>query len=103
MIDTDAALAWCNEIRAELGREPVTEIAKGIRHDDCYCPIANTIGDAQNPSKIQVLNWLTVKQPSSGYLHCLLPNSVLRFINSFDRGELPEYEEAGNDRRKSND
>lgn len=38
-------LAWCNEKRVEMGKEPVRWIRKGERRRPCHCALAKTIGE----------------------------------------------------------
>ena len=75
-------LKWCNDRRKEQGREPLNELPKGRKFDPHSCPCGKATG----------INVYTkrISDPKSGLE---LPSAVAEFVEMFDAGLLPEYEE----------
>lgn len=74
-------LAWCNKVRAKLGRKPVDMFACGLAGNCFECVIARTIGDA-------IAGGVSVRHRESG-LKVTTPRYIQYFIVSFDAGRLP--------------
>jgi hypothetical protein len=78
-------LAWCNEIRARKGLEPLDDLPKGARGDRSSCPCGSATG---------------LRVSARSYNHApggetfVLPDAVCEFVSVFDSGELPQYDEA---------
>lgn len=80
-------LSWCNAQRALRGLPRKTHILKGIRGRACACPIYHTLGFVNSVGP----NFFTPKCRYRGG-STLMPDHVISWIRSFDRGDLPEYE-----------
>jgi hypothetical protein len=82
-----ATLAWCNEIRAGKGMEPLERLPKGARKNPMSCPCGAATG-------------LYVKSYRYGddHLGALpLPNAVIEFVAAFDLGVLPQYDASASE------
>lgn len=83
-------LAWCNEIRAEKGMEPIGRLPIGQRNNgyDCPCGAATGVfvGRVGWGREIDAESRQIVDEKP-------LPEPVTEFVNAFDRGELPQYDD----------
>lgn len=77
-------LAWCNEMRAVKGMEPLDVLPKGRRYDGASCPCGAATG--LHVERFNAFEGLS--------LFCELPAAVRSFVDAFDNGNLPQYEEA---------
>lgn len=83
-------LAWCNEVRAELGLEPRDALVPGVCDHVNRCVVANTIG-ADSPLKVCVSEdsfcaWGRTPRPICDRKP---PPIVRDFIEDFDAGCYP--------------
>lgn len=85
--EKEAVLEAINEIRAELGLPPATEIRPGCRGNPMHCPLASTIAAG---SRMTVLvgtrNWHQGWASREGPL----PSVLKQFVRDVDRGKYPE-------------
>lgn len=84
-----ATLAWCNERRAEQGKEPLDKLPKGRRRDPKSCPCGKATELFVDFHTYQVEKNDGKAQP--------LPREVAQFVYLFDSGGLPEYDSNLND------
>lgn len=73
-------LAWCNKVRAKLGRKPVATLACGDKFYVCECVLMRTL-DAE-----RVTYRSTTLRDGMEVKH---PEYIRKFIHSFDTGRLP--------------
>lgn len=78
-------LAWCNERRAERDMEPLKRLPKGRRSDPESCPCGKATG-----LKVRVRTY----REGDSDTPLPLPVAVEDFVEAFDGGELPQYDEA---------
>jgi hypothetical protein len=78
-------LAWCNDIRADQGREPLKRLPKGKIQDPFSCPCGEATGLEVD---------YRVAYGRDGGVVCDLPLAVQRFVVAFDNCELPQYVSA---------
>lgn len=84
-------LAWCNEMRATKGMEPLDVLPKGRRYDGASCPCGKATG-------LHVTtNALYENTEGIPLLLGPIPKSVAVFVKSFDAGRLPQYDEKLSD------
>jgi len=87
----EACLAWCNERRAEQGKEPLTELPKGRRSDPGSCPCGDATGlrvfscAYGDPYGSQFISEMIEKGQT-------LPLLVREFVNRFDSGQFPQFD-----------
>lgn len=80
-------LAWCNRIRAKLGKKPVRYIRKGMRDKTCDCPLANTIGDVS----LGTNDGNTNTDWREDRMFFCVPRVASAWIRDFDTGKLPHF------------
>jgi hypothetical protein len=78
-------LAWCNEIRAGKGMEPLACLPKGKRHDPSSCPCGKATG-------LLVFSFYARERAGKRATRDTT-RAVEDFVLAFDRRELPQYEE----------
>ncbi len=78
-------LAWCNERRAEKGMEPLDRLPKGDREDPASCPCGKATGLWVDNRTFGPTQSLHQANP--------LPQEVIEFVEAFDGGDLPQYDE----------
>lgn len=82
-------LAWCNERRAEKGKEPLSELPMGRIGDPLSCPCGKAcglwVGEISFCDRGSVMNKY---KP-------LLPEPVRKFVALFDKREFPDLIEKG--------
>lgn len=103
-----AALAWVNDCRAELGLPPLTCLPRGLRLKGESCPLANALrfkrlmgGVSVQPIPRRVTPTMTdsngiwvAESGSFCEVHrWTLPDRVVEFVQGFDAGEFPAYDE----------
>ncbi len=79
-------LAWCNKIRAKLGKKPVRMIRKGVPHRLRECALAKTIGSVVMASccrDISKTHW--------GGKNFAIPEYVRFWLIEFDEEKLPHF------------
>lgn len=81
-----ATLAWCNDMRAVKGMEPLDVLPKGRRYDGASCPCGTATG-----LHVQACN---AYDPEDRAWLCELPDGVKCFVQQFDIGNLPQYIEG---------
>ncbi len=95
MTDEEAiagTLAWCNERRVEKGMEPLADLPKGQLHKPDSCPCGKATG-------LKVFSDYYL--PADYYPHPSatkvldVPFEVTTFVERFDMGRLPQYQEEG--------
>jgi hypothetical protein len=86
----DATLEWCNERRAEQGREPLTELPKGKREDPNSCPCGKATG-----LYVDFTTYVSLGEDGilDGKTGGDLPHDVCEFVENFDNGFIPELNE----------
>lgn len=77
----EGTLKWCNEIRAETNKEPITELPKGKLGDPKTCPCGTATGT--------LVNLVTFRYHPDDNAKPL-PQVVIDFVNRFDGGYFPE-------------
>lgn len=82
-----ATLDWCNERRAEQGKDPLDELPKGRRSDPHTCPCGKATG-------LRVLTYFYSTPDDFSQPETPLPEDVTCFITSFDAGMYPELTEV---------
>lgn len=89
-------LAFCNDVRQQLGRQPVPHLRKGRPGDSEACVVAGTINHAAR-NRVSVDSYgvyLAVFTPDEKKLSDV-PPFVDAFIDDFDLGRLSELEGKG--------
>lgn len=89
------ALALANKIRAWIGKDEARHLSQGSRGEGCSCPIANTVDLERDGWGVWVERG-QVKVTDPGVVVVLtapIPDEVVEFIHSFDRGDLPHLVE----------
>jgi len=90
-----AALKFANEVRAKMGKRPVTRLKKGIRAEGTCCPIANTIGgdvfiNCDRPNRGERVEVSTADETRT--ITHRKNRAVQALIIAFDNGDIPELE-----------
>jgi hypothetical protein len=88
-------LAWVNSIRAEQGLEPLTALRRGCRLRSSACPIARSLDDA---GRMSIAPWRASSVWHWGVATAserkVLPVYAALLAEMFDRGDLPDLDEA---------
>lgn len=82
-------LSWVNAVRAEnnIG-DPLEDLPKGARGEATSCPLACALlAESVSRSAGVIFDWFdrTCSMP--------MPACAGEFVDAFDRGELPQYDE----------
>lgn len=85
-----ATLDWCNKMRVEQGKEPLSELPKGRRGDGASCPCGAATG-----LNVGRFYW-TEGGPGAKIIvredNNQLPVAVQLFVAKFDDGQFPELD-----------
>lgn len=101
MAQYPSVLSFCNEVRRQLDRQPVSNLRKGISGDPKYCVVAATINHGAR--KLIEIDSETVEFAGPVYNSSTTPITeiaktppiIAAFIQEFDAGALPELEGHG--------
>lgn len=90
-------LAWCNEIRAEQGKEPLDRLPRGHVSDPASCPCGLATG-----MYVDADSYIPKDQFPAGSQWDenapRLPTDVMLFVEAFDEIQLPQYIASRKDR-----
>lgn len=79
-------LEWCNTIRAEKKQEPLERLPKGERDNGVSCPCGRATGVF-----VDQFTWGPDERHRKEHE---LPLPVRLFVQMFDNGDLPQYDES---------
>lgn len=87
-----AVLAFCNELRHTLKRQPVHALRKGVMSTGPRCPVSNTLNyGSRNRVTCGTRGTYDIDPklvPATFVVH---PPAVQNFIVAFDAGRLPDF------------
>lgn len=78
-------LNWCNSQRKKKKKQPLKRLLKGYRFDAYTCPCGSATG-------LIVGTVVYSEREQVSYEDYPLPEPVIRFVQAFDSGLLPQYE-----------
>lgn len=97
MSDHPEVLAWINQVREEhsIGA-PLDAIPLGTRRSMAACPIANGLAYGAPTILAELTSGCAWIHDDEGVevVDLLMPIDVRAFVRRFDRGDLPQYDEA---------
>lgn len=80
-----------NELRAELGLDPIDELKPGTRYSASTCPVANSLAFGGTNRVISGQNFIMVMGRAGQYrIDMRTPGEVATFIRLFDTGSYPD-------------
>lgn len=92
-VETQAVIAWANDVRAELGLEPVSDIRPGVPGNPWFCPFCRTVGEGMPRNLQPEFAGQTFRVwcgPKVMRLELCAPPAVAKWSEDFDLGAHPE-------------
>lgn len=90
-------LVWCNERRKERGMAVLSRLPKGRRYDEGSCPCGKACGFQVGRYEYSETYALLYGYGDDHKKEAKpLPHCVTEFVDKFDGGGLPQYDETKN-------